>query len=238
MHILTTEADRRLQLLMPGYQGLRLIQGHVVRVLNLSALPVGSRSDYGILPNGFVLVFLGRLDVWGKELDLVVEAFSCLPADRFWLLMVDPDWVGGKAKLEQLAEELGCRNRIRFTGPIYDDKKWSLLRMADLFVSPSRWEAFNIAQTEAMAVGLPVVTSMKVNLAPELREADAALLTPLAVEPLAKAISLLGADRELRQTLGKRGKAWAETNCNPERAGLLFQEFYQAILKRRLGVRG
>jgi len=238
LHILTTLADRRLNLLMPGYSGLRLIQGNVVQLPNLPALPAGSRSDYDIPPNAFVLVFLGRLDVRVKGLDLLVEAFSCLPADRFRLVMAGPDWKGGKARLEQLAERLGCRNRIHFPGPVYGGEKWSLLRMADLFVSPSRWDAFSIAHAEALALGLPLVTSNKINMAQDLREADAALLTPLAVEPLAKAICSLEADEELRRTLGNRGKAWAELNCNPERAGLLFREFYQAILERTRNARG
>jgi glycosyltransferase involved in cell wall biosynthesis len=238
MHILTVAADRRLNLLMPRYRGLRLIQGHVVQIPDLAELPTASRSDYDLPPDAFVLVFLGRLDVRVKGLDLVVEALSRLPADRFRLVLAGPDWQGGKAKLEQLADRLGCRSRIRFPGPIYGDQKWALLRMGDVFVSPSRWEAFNIAQTEAMVVGVPVVTSTKVNLAPELKEAEAALLTPLAVQPLAEAIRMLEADQALRRTLGNRGKTWAETTCNPERAGLRFQEFYQGILKTRRGVRG
>ena len=69
-------------------------------------------------------------------------------------------------------------------------------------------------------------------MAQDLKEADAALLAPLAVEPLTKAIGSLAADPERRRTLGNRGKAWAEMNCNPDRAGLRFREFYQAILER------
>ena len=237
LHMLTTLADRRLNLLMPGYSGLRLIQGNVVQLPSLPTLPAGSRSHYDMPPTAFVLVFLGRLDVRVKGLDLLVEAFSCLPADRFRLVMAGPDWKGGKARLEQLAERLGCRNRIHFPGPVYGGEKWSLLRMAVLFVSPSRWDAFSIAHAEALALGLPLVTSNKINMAPDLREADAALLVPLAVEPLAKAIGLLEADQELRRTLGNRGKAWAEMNCNPERAGFLFREFYQAILERTRNAR-
>jgi glycosyltransferase involved in cell wall biosynthesis len=194
-------------------------------------LTTGSRSDYGIPNDACVLVFLGRLDVHVKGLDLLVEAFSCLPSDRFRLMLIGPDWNEGRAELEHLARRFGCRDRIHFTGAVYGDKKWSLLRMADVFVSPSRWEAFSIAQAEAMAIGLPVVTSTKVNLALDLREADAALLTPLAVEPLAKAIATLEADGERRRALSNRGQAWVTKNCDPDRAGARFQQFYQAILE-------
>jgi glycosyltransferase involved in cell wall biosynthesis len=233
LHLLTSTANRRVNFLLPGYRGRRLIQGHLVQLPILAEPTVSSRSDFGLPASAFVLVFLGRLDVWTKGLDLVVQAFARLSADRFRLVIAGPDWEGGRAKLEQLAEQSGCRKRICFAGPVYGEKKWSLLRMSDVFVSPSRWEAFNIAQTEAMAVGLPVVTSTKVNLASDLREADAALLSPLTVEPLVEAICSLEADPQRRQDLGRRGAAWAELNCNPDRAGLRFLEFYQAILERK-----
>jgi len=238
LHLLTSAADRRLSLLLPGFRGLRLIQGNVVSAPNLTDLRPASRSDYDLPPSAFVLVFLGRLDVWTKGLDLLVEAFSCLPADRFRLVIAGPDWQGGQAKLERLAERFGCRNRIRFVGPVYGDKKWSLLRMADLFVSPARWDAFSVAHAEVLALGIPLVTSDRITMAQDLREANAALLAPLAVEPLAKAIASLEADPELRQTLGRRGKAWAELSCNPDRAGLLFRDFYQGILERARAASG
>jgi len=238
LHMLTTAADRRLNRLMPYYRGLRLIQGNVVQLPDLAQLPAASRSDYGIPQAAFVLVFLGRLDVWVKGLDLVVEAFSCLPSERFRLVVAGPDWEGGKAKLEQQAQSLGCRNRIHFVGPVFGEKKWSLLRMADLFVSPSRWEAFSVAHAEALALGLPVVSSDQIAVAADLRAADAARLTPLAAEPLAKAIALLEADRTLGRALGNRGKAWAEMNCNPDRASVRFRDFYQSILERARHARG
>jgi glycosyltransferase involved in cell wall biosynthesis len=201
-------------------------------------MPAGSRSDYGIPAEAFVLMFLGRLDVWVKGLDLVVEAFSCLPAERFRLVLAGPDWQEGRAKLEETARRMGCRGRIHFVGPVYGEKKWALLQLADVFVSPSRWEAFSIAQAEAMAIGLPVITSTKVNLASDLREADAALLTPLEVEPLAKGIALLEADEARRRALGNRGQTWAARRCDPDRAGDRFQEFYEFILEKRRGARG
>ena len=238
LQALTRFAARRARFLLPGFRGAILVQGNLVRPSETGGVARWSRgaiTAYRKTPSS--LVFLGRLDVWVKGLDMVVEAFSCLPSDRARLLLAGPDWKGGKAELEKLAERFGCRERVHFPGPVYGEKKWSLLRMADLFVSPSRWEAFSIAQAEAMMVGLPVVTSTRVNLAQELREADAALLTPPAVEPLAKALATLAADQERRRALGNRGKAWAERNCDPDLAGPRFREFYQAILDTARGTR-
>ncbi len=229
---LTVVADRRLNRLMPGYRGLRLVQGNLVQHPNPAELRPGSRSDYGIPTDAFVLVFLGRLDVWVKGLDILVEAFSRLPSEQFHLVMAGPDWEGGKTKLENLANQFMCRSRIHFIGPVYGAGKWSLLRMADLFVSPSRWEAFGIALVEAMAIGLPLVTSNRISLAPELRAADAAFMVPVSVEALGQAVAMLAADPQRRHELGARARAWAEEHCDPDRVGARFAEFYRSILKR------
>ena len=231
LQVLTKLAVRHARCLLPGFRGATLVQGNLLSLPNLAALPPAARSEYGIPGDAFVVIFLGRLDVRVKGLDFLVEAFARLPSSRARLLLAGPDWNQGKVELEQLAVRCGCGERICFTGPVYGDKKWSLLRMADLFVSPSRWEAFNIAQAEAMAVGLPVLTSTKVNLAPELGEADAAVLVPPAVRPLTRAIGALEADPERRRALGAQGKAWADRNCDPDRAGVRFAEFYHSILE-------
>ena len=234
LHLLSRFSVHRVDFLMPGYRGAKLVQGNLVTVPNLTELPCASRSEHAIPEDSFVIVFLGRMDVWVKGLDLLVKAFSQLPSNRFQLLLIGPDWEGGKARLEQLAKRAGCGDRIHFWGPLYGEKKWSVMQMADLFVSPSRWEAFSIAQAEAMALGLPVVTTTGVNLALDLREANAALLTKPQVKPLANAITTIAADAEGRRALAKRGKAWMETYCDPGRAGRRFQEFYQAVLEGRV----
>jgi len=233
LHFLAKRTEQWARFLLPAFKGTKLVLGNLVTSPpDLAGLPAAARSDYQLPDDAFVLVFVGRLDVDIKGLDLLVEALSCLP-NRFHLVLAGPDWKGGQAKLHKLADRYRCRDRIRFPGPVYGEKKWALFKMADVFVSPSRYEAFNIAQAEAMAAGLPVVTSTATSLAPELRVAGAAILAPLAVEPLAQAIATLEADPDLRRIMGSRGRRWVEMNCSPRQAGERFRRFYESILERR-----
>lgn len=233
IHVLTTLVSKSLKYVLPGWRGPVLVQGNLIAPPDLTGLPLGRRSDYDIPPDAFVLLYLGRLDVDIKGLDLVVEAFSYLPGDRFCLVFAGPDWQNGKARLETLAEQLGCRKQLRFPGPIYGNQKWQLLRLADIYVSPSRREAFSVSLVEAMACGLPVVTSTNVNLAPDLMADGTALACPTNPESLASAIMALATDYEGRQTLGSNGKTWVEANCNVNRAGVHFRSFYEQILASR-----
>ena len=61
-----------------------------------------------------------------------------------------------KAQLEAQAESLGLEGRVSFVGVVSDP--FPLLRAADLFVFPSRFEGFGNALAEAMACGLPVIS--------------------------------------------------------------------------------
>ena len=233
LQFLAKDTERRARFLLPGYKGDRLVLGNLVPIPDLAKIPTASRDEYNVPKDAFVLLFLGRLDVNIKGLDLLVEAFSCLPPDKFFLILAGPDWKGGKARLAKLAEQFRCQDRVRFPGAVYGEKKWSLFKMVDLFVSPSRYEAFNITQAEAMASGLPVVTSVNTSLSSQLREAGAALLSPLNAESLAQAIGSLEGDAALRQILSTRGREWVQMNCDPTRAGERFRRFYEAILERR-----
>lgn len=233
LHVLTTVVAKGLKYVLPGWRGAVLVQGNLITPPDLEALPLGRRSDYDIPTDAFVLLYLGRLDVDIKGLDLVVEALSYLPGNRFCLVLAGPDWKNGKARLEALADQFGCRKHLRFPGPIYGDHKWQLLRMADIFISPSRREAFSVSLVEAMACGLPVVTSTNVNLAPDLINDGTALACPTNPESLASAIMALATDYEGRQTLGSNGKTWVEANCNVNRAGARFRDFYADILAAR-----
>jgi hypothetical protein len=78
MHVLSHLAARQVKLLLPGYSRAQLVQGNLVSIPNLTALSAGSRSDYEIPQDAFVLIFPGRLDVWVKGLGLLVEALACL----------------------------------------------------------------------------------------------------------------------------------------------------------------
>ncbi|HEY2115420.1 MAG TPA: glycosyltransferase family 4 protein [Candidatus Angelobacter sp.] len=101
------------------------------------------------------VIAMGRL-VPQKGFDMLLEAFSRVAGKH-------PEWslnVLGKgplkAQLEAQAESLGLKTRVNFAGAVSDPIP--VLRDADLFVFPSRFEGFGNALAEAMACGLPVIS--------------------------------------------------------------------------------
>ncbi len=152
------------------------------------------------------LLFLGMLSA-RKGLDELLAA--CLQLRRDGELPFDLDIVGGeevlgaRASYEQKFTAAGFSGRVHFHGPAFGADKLRFLHQAHVFVLPSRAESFGIANLEAMAAGLAVV-STRTGAIPEYLEdgVQGLLVDPGDAAGLAKAIARLVADPDLRRRLG------------------------------------
>jgi glycosyltransferase involved in cell wall biosynthesis len=105
---------------------------------------------------------LGRLHPL-KGLDLLLDAWPLAmrelgPGDGWALVIAGPDEQGARAGLERQAQGLGLGN-VQFAGPLYGAEKDRAIANANLFVLPSRSENFGIVVAEALAAGVPVITT-------------------------------------------------------------------------------
>ncbi|MBY0468292.1 MAG: glycosyltransferase [Burkholderiaceae bacterium] len=122
-----------------------------------------------------IVLFLGRLHP-KKGGDLLIEAFARVAArdPSLHLVMAGPDDRSGvRAGWENLALRSGVSDRVTFTGMLTGDVKWAALRAAEVFALPSHQENFGIAVVEALAMGVPVLISNKVNIWREIVADDA-----------------------------------------------------------------
>jgi glycosyltransferase involved in cell wall biosynthesis len=114
----------------------------------------------------FRFVFVGRLDVYTKGLDILLTAFAkALEAIRdakLELALVGPDWKGGLERLRRQAAELGCDQRVRFTGALAGHMVREVLAAADAYVQLSRHEGFPLSVVEALLVGKPAILSSEI----------------------------------------------------------------------------
>jgi L-malate glycosyltransferase len=100
--------------------------------------------------------FLGSLNTHNKGLDLLLKACSGLPVD--FTLKIG----GGGQHLEyykEMAEKLGVADKCNFTGEVPVGEIPVFYSGLNLFVLPSRYETFGIVLVEAMASGLPVIST-------------------------------------------------------------------------------
>lgn len=131
---------------------------HVITLKNPVLMPSTPRSSPADRQAGAML-FLGRLNRGKGAYDLL-EAFSRitnengLPGPQLWL--------GGDGEIEacrEAAVRLGIADRVKFLGWVRGDDKQRLLEQASMYVLPSYREGLPMSVLEAMASGLPVVTT-------------------------------------------------------------------------------
>jgi glycosyltransferase involved in cell wall biosynthesis len=110
------------------------------------------RRQYAIPEDKFVFINVGRLTE-AKDQRNLIEAFSQL-SDAMLMIVGDGDL---RLELEQFVGTKGCRSSVIFTGAQQDVQNY--YNAADCFVLSSAWEGFGIVLAEAMACGLPVITT-------------------------------------------------------------------------------
>ena len=110
-----------------------------------------------------VLLFLGRLHP-KKGCDILIEAFAHIRDGSVALVLAGPDQVGWQAELQRRVDQLKIADRVVFPGMLQGEMKQAALAVADAFILPSHQENFGMAVGEALAVGLPVLISNRINI--------------------------------------------------------------------------
>lgn len=151
-----------------------------------------------------LILFLGRLSQ-KKSPDLLLNAFAGLrekspEAETTRLAFVGPDESGMKAKLQEMATQLGVSGRVHFHPPVDGNGKWAAYRDADIFVLPSQNENFGNTAAEAVAAGTPVVVTEQCGIAPLLKDTAGLVVRHNEVE-LTEALERLLDSQELRRRL-------------------------------------
>jgi glycosyltransferase involved in cell wall biosynthesis len=105
-------------------------------------------------------IFLGRLYPV-KGLPMLIDAWATVRPVGWRLRIVGPDEAGHRAQLEKAVAVAGLGEVISFAGPLSGSEKASAFAQADLYVLPTHSESFGVAIGEALAHGLPVLTTTR-----------------------------------------------------------------------------
>ena len=199
----------------------------------LSASSNGSRR----LSSGLRVLFVGRLDVYCKGLDILLHAFA-QAARRFpwmpiFLKIVGPDWRHGLPSLQGMTRDLGILDLVQFTGPLPREGVVESLSQSDLFVLLSRYDGCPLSLAEALLKGVPSVASTQVGLVTFPEVASLPFLRIVRPDPgeAAQAIADSLARRLELRALGQQHAHRMRTFYEGSRIGSSHIEQYSRLLK-------
>jgi len=154
------------------------------------------------LPSDFVL-YIGTIEP-RKNLSRLVKAFASLADAHPQLVLVIAGMKGWMYdQLFENVRQLNLQSRIIFPGFIDEADKPFLLSAAKVFVYPSMYEGFGLPVLEALACGIPTVTSNTSSI-PEVAGEAALLVDPTSETEIADAIEQLLSNLTLRSKLRER----------------------------------
>jgi glycosyltransferase involved in cell wall biosynthesis len=186
-----------------------------------------ARDQLGYLPGEVVIGTVGMLRP-DKNHARLIRAFSTLARQRPARLLIVGD---GECRgaLEALTRELDIADRVTFTGAVIDPSRyyWPL----DIFALSSDTEQMPLSILEAMASGLPVVSTAVGDVLEMVGASGAGLVSPLRDEgALTKNLLVLSSDIDLRRRLGSDNRARALAQFSLSR----MIESYRDVFRRRI----
>jgi phosphatidyl-myo-inositol alpha-mannosyltransferase len=129
------------------------------------------QSQVRMIPNGVTpyrqsqknlkqttIVYLGRIEVNQKGLDLLISAFAQIHIQNLTLIIAGSGNETDVNLLNNLISKTAHSNKIKVIGRVDDEKKRELFKKASMIVLPSRFETFSIVALEALANRIPLVT--------------------------------------------------------------------------------
>jgi glycosyltransferase involved in cell wall biosynthesis len=183
-----------------------------------------SSLDEALLGVGEYILFLGRIDVWKKGLDLLLDAYE-KSGVTIPLIIAGAGVPREERRLAGLVSHMG--GRVRWVGHVAGPTKRDMLDRSAFLMLPSRHETFGLVALEAMARGKPV---LHFDL-PTLGWMDGDVrVPPYDIDALATQMRNLADDEATRRELGRTAHATAQRYSRDETA-----DRYLTLVQELLG---
>jgi len=176
-----------------------------------------------------IALFLGRIHP-KKGLPMLIEAWARVRPDGWLLQIAGPDEAGHRAQVQNAVSAAGLSEVVFFVGAIEGEEKESAFSDADLFVLPTHSENFGIAVAEALAHGLPVLTTTGAPWS-RLPELGCGWWVDVGVDEIAAGLrQATSCDTETLRAMGARGRKWVRAEFGWERIAKEFMATYEGLL--------
>lgn len=161
--------------------------------------------EQALLTKDIRIITIARYDLYQKDYETLFQAFKNIKTKiagvTLWILGTGRD----KLKVKKISQRLSIYNNVRFIG--YRRNPWRYLGKADIFVLSSRYEGAPLVLVEAMACGVPIVSSdCETGPREILQDGRCGTLVPVGdAQAMAKAILDVLTDTKKREKYVRNG---------------------------------
>ena len=138
------------------------------------------------------LIYIGRLNVYIKGLDVLIEAVSHskieLIEKKVIIELYGPDKDDSVKELKKLIEQYDVKNIVKVCPPVYEFEKENVLRNADYFIQTSRFEGLPMGVLEALSYGVPCILTPGTNISSEVEKHNAGIEVSLEASSISQGI--------------------------------------------------
>lgn len=213
---------------------LRLLDGKTkpnALLLGPPGVDADSFHPSSSLPLSGAIICVGRLQDPRKNVRLLLQAYAILSE----VLSPPPLYLVGRGGItpadRQYLHDVGIADRVTVFRDVPMEQLSDLYRTSSLFVLPSNEEGLGIVILEAMACGLPVISTDCGGPATAIIPGETGLLTPVGdADALADAMCALLQNPAQRAKMGAAGRRRIEEHFSIEHAGRVYLEVYQRLL--------
>jgi glycosyltransferase involved in cell wall biosynthesis len=184
------------------------------------------REAFGIPENSIVISCVANLrPVKGHV--VLIDALSNLQDLNFSVLMIGDGRL--RERLGKYSDEKGLARKVRFLGQRLDIPE--LLAVTDIFVLSSLSEGMPYSIMEAMASGLPIVSTDVGGISELVNDGETGFLVPpRAPQSLAEKLHILMCDKELGKTMGMKGRMRIKNNFTFESMVRKTELLYESLI--------
>jgi glycosyltransferase involved in cell wall biosynthesis len=208
----------------------------------ISVRRLGFHQPIAVIPNGIALsdiqvflkivspkrrqvLFLSRLHPV-KGLANLISAWATLQPVDWKLVIAGPDEENHREEIQRLINEKGISGSIELVGEADQVEKWRLLEASQVLVLPSHSESFGLVVAEALAMGVPVITTIATPWS-ELESHGCGWWIEIGVEPLAEALrQAFATDENVLREMGERGAQLIAKKYSLAETGKKMFQFY------------
>lgn len=164
-----------------------------------NGVDLASSLSYRVSEKKLKFVYIGRLDVFHKGLDLLLDAIKIdkdfLLKSGFLLEIYGPKEtythrkaVDAHDTLKRIIKKNGIDSLVNIHDAVFDEEKDAVLRSADVFIQTSRFEGLPMGVLEALAYGIPCIVTEGTNIANDVCRYNAGWTSANKVSGIAECI--------------------------------------------------